>query len=126
MINVSGSHNPQSDAARFLVVTYSPTGDRIGVLLLYDGSLYCRMRDDWPESHVDYEYLMALGDGIKRDAAKVGGEPFFAFVLESFSNAITVTLTGETTCRDPLATLADLYNEHVGMLGVAAVTRALP
>jgi hypothetical protein len=77
-------------------------------------------------SHVDYEYLMALGDGIKKDAAKVGGEPFFAFVLESFSNAITVTLSGETRCRDPLAKLDDLYKEHVGMLGVGAVTRALP
>jgi hypothetical protein len=35
-------------------------------------------------------------------------------------------LTGETRCRDPLAKLDDLYKEHVGMLGVGAVTRALP
>lgn len=113
MMTIDGSASPQSDTGQFLVIEYSPTHQPVGVLLAHDGRLHRQLRDDWPESHPDYDYLMALGPGLDLWAAEMGPEPLIRFLADTLSNALTITHGGAVACSYPHATLFELYERYV-------------
>jgi hypothetical protein len=111
-----------TSAARFWVVTVDLAGSELNAgILLEDADrdrLYLRLRRDWDEiAPEEAEVLEALEDGLRSNAQEMGAARFLAYLEDTLSNTLRIslpqtTLAG-TTAADFERALGRLYREHV-------------